>query len=218
MKTLPITESTSNISLELNEPIAIMTHDDEFDGEMYEYEKAHGYKSTSFLLTNKINEINQDADIQLHYDMTREEWVDKQIEEFKQKTNQIPIINRNHRVFWRESHLDLANLSMNGIKVDSSLLNQKPFKLCVQSRILPIWEVPYNVVDEPYVDITKNVHCTYNVSAKMEDLFSKAHTPIVGLFHPYLKDKTNWKKFFDLVDKYKYKLMTMTEFYEKYLK
>lgn len=220
MNSLPITDEPENIYLDLKDPVAIMTHDDYFDREMYEYEKENGFTSTFFLLTNQIKEKEFDisADLQLHYDMSRKEWIEAQIEEFKSNVKKIPRFNRNHRVFWRENHLDLANLAMHGIKADCSLLNSKPFKLCVQNRILPIWEVPYTIVDEPYVDITKNVYCTYNVSSRMEDAFAKGQTPLVALFHPYLKDKTYWKKFFEYAEKYSYKIMNMSEFYEKYLK
>ena len=38
------------------------------------------------------------------------------------------------------------------------------------------------------------------------------------LEHPYLKEKTDWRKFYELAEKYGYKLMNMSEFYEKYLK
>lgn len=220
MKTLPVTDENENIYLDLDDPIAIMTHDDYFDREMYEYEKDHAFTSTFFLLTDQIKEKGFDgkADLQLHYDMSREEWIGAQIKEFEAQVKRKPLFNRNHRVLWRENHLDLANLAMHGIKADFSLLNSKPFKLCVQNRILPIWEIPYSIVDEPYVDVTKNVYCTYNVSGRMEDLFAKGQTPLVALFHPYLKEQTHWKKFFDLASEYGYKIMNAIEFYEKYLK
>lgn len=220
MKSLPATDTTENIYLDLEEPVAVMTHDDYFDREMYEYEKANGFKSTFFLLTSQIKDkgFDRNADLQLHYDMSREDWVGTQIQEFKEQVKRNPLVNRNHRVFWRENHLDLANLAMHGIKVDCSLLNSKPFKLCVQNRILPIWEIPYSIVDEPFVDVTKNVYCTYNVAGKMEELFKKGQTPLVALFHPYLKNKIHWKNFFGYAEKYGYRIMNMSEFYEKYLK
>lgn len=220
MSSLPVTDRIENIYLDLKDRVAIMTHDDYFDREMHEWEKDNGFTSTFFLLTAQVKqmEFDRNADLQLHYDMSREDWIWAQIKEFEAHVGKKPLFNRNHRVFWREAHLDLANLAMHGIRADFSLLNSKPFRLCVQNRILPVWEVPYNVVDEPYVNVTKNVYCTYNVSGKMEDLFAKGITPVVGLFHPYLKDKVHWKRFFELAVKYGYKIMNVREFYEKYLK
>ena len=106
---------------------------------------------------------------------------------------------------------------MHGIKVDTTLLNGKPFKLCVQNRLLPIWEIPYTIVDYPYVDVNNIVCCTYNVSQEMEDIFKRGKTPLIGLFHSYLKEKTQWKLFFELALKYNYKIMNMKQFYELYL-
>ena len=42
-------------SLEIKEKIAIMTHDDVFDDEIYNYEKSIGAKSTFFLLSYELN-------------------------------------------------------------------------------------------------------------------------------------------------------------------
>ena len=141
----------------------------------------------------------------------------EQISEFIKRLNKIPKINRNHRLWWRESHLDLAYLALNGIEVDSTLIGIKPFRLVAEQRLLPIWEVPFCIADHGTISVTSSTSCAHNLAKDMELLFEKKMTPIVALFHSYLKENSNWKKFFLLAEKYGYKIMNMSQFKDKYL-
>ncbi len=214
---LPEANNTQDQVYNCKEKIAIMTHDDTFDQEMFDYEKSLGLGSTFFLLTNKIKEFDKSADLGLHYDKEMDKTLSEQIEEFKKKTQITPKINRNHRLWWRGDHLDLLHLSMNGIKADSTKVGIKPYKLCVQGKILPIWEIPFSISDQGYVSLESNSHIVYNKASKMEHLFEEEITPLTALFHPYLKKETEWKRFYELADKHSYKILTISEFYGKYL-
>lgn len=218
-KTLPKTNNFGKEYLQIKDKIAIMTHDDNFDMEMYEYGRNQGVEPTFFILTNEIDNFDGfRGDLQLHYNKEYSENLGEQVKKFEILFNKKSIINRNHRFWVREDHLDLAHLSMNGIMVDSSKVGYKPFRLNVQGKLLPIWEVPFSIIDYPCINVETHITCGYNVFPNMEDAFKKGITPIVALFHPYLKDKTNWKNFYKLVKNYKYKLMNMSQFYEVYLK
>jgi len=211
---LPSANCVGNRYLEIKDKIAIMTFDDCYDKEIYDYEKTIGTKSTLFLLSyeadNKID--NLDLDVQIHFDM-RYSSIGKQINKIRELTGKEPIINRNHTLWWKHNHHDLIYLALNGIKVDSTLSGTKPFRLCVQGKLLPIWEVPFNVCDSESV-----LSAPYNLTGSMESLFAKGITPVVGVFHPHLKHKSKWKDFYKYADKHNYRLMTMVEFYEKYLR
>jgi len=222
IRTLPDTGHTQNQVFHVPEPVAIMTHDDHFDAEMFDWERAHGYEATWFLLSDEIGWLGKalacNADIQLHQSMERPDHIIDQIGEFVGKVGKPPTANRNHRAFVRAPHLDLTNLSMNGIRVDSTLqYGHDPYRICVQGRLVPCWELPFQVVDVGFVDATQYCHPVYNL-APMETLFEKERTPIVGLFHPYLKAHTRWQDFFALAEKYDYTVMTVSQFYEKYLR
>ena len=106
---------------------------------------------------------------------------------------------------------------MHGLKIDTTLqYGHSPYRVCVQGRLLPIWEVPFQVVDVGFVDATQYCHPVYNV-APMEQLFALGKTPIVGLFHPYLKQHTNWRGFFELAERHGYTVLTMSQLYARYL-
>ena len=204
-------------TLTVTQRVAIMTHDDYFDREMYDWEQEHGHRSTWFLLSDEIKDFDPAADLQLHYKMERRAWVGEQIDEFAQRVGRLPIANRNHRMFWRGGHLDFANLAMHGIRVDSTLGHDAGFRPCVDNRLLPIWELPYSVADPPHVDATRGIYPTYNTVRPMRDLFRWGCTPLVGLFHPQLKNQTDWKRFYEYADCYGYRLMTVSEFHAEYL-
>lgn len=217
MRTLKDEGAVENLVRVIPDKVAVMTHDDEFDTEMYEWEKACGYQSTWFMLKVKQALPDEPIDFQLHYEMERPEHIGGQIAEFERAVGEKPLANRNHRAFCRAPHLDLANMAMHGIKVDSTFQGgHSPFRLCIQGRLLPIWEVPFQVADVGFVDAMQYCHPVYNV-ARMEHLFASGKTPVVGLFHPYLKAHTNWKGFFELAELHGYKVMTMSQLYATYL-
>jgi len=216
VRSLPEEERPGNHVLSVRDRVAIMTHDDRFDREMYDWETERGYRSTWFLLSDEIKDFDPAADLQLHYKMERKAWVSEQVDEFAQRVGRRPTANRNHRMFWRGGYLDFANLAMNGIRVDSTLGHGAGFRPCVDNRLLPIWELPYFVVDTPHVDATKGIYPTYNACSP-RDLFHSGHAPIVGLFHPQLKHQTSWKWFYEYADDYGYRLMSVSEFYAEYL-
>lgn len=211
---LPSTKHADNKYLNLKDKIAIMTFDDEFDEEIYRYEKEVHARSTFFLLSYKLRKkiAKPGLDLQLHFDK-RYSQINKQIGQFKKFVAKNPIANRNHTLWWKHNHHDLLYLAMNGIKIDSSLVGIKPFRLCVQGKILPIWEVPFNVCDSPNV-----LSAPYSTARDMKSLFVRKVTPIVGLFHPYLKHRSDWKDFYKYADKHNYKMMTLAEFYNVYLR
>ncbi len=152
---LPLVNEIESRYLTVNEPIAIMTHDDSFDMEFETYEQKHGYTSTTFIFQHKITDAGKSAktDMQIHYSKFSHLTLHEQIQKFKEKLNKNPTINRTHRLWWRESHLDLANLAMHGIQVDSTLIGYRPFRLVAQQRLLPIWEVPFSVVDAGAISV-----------------------------------------------------------------
>jgi hypothetical protein len=51
----------------------------------------------------------------------------------------------------------------------------------------------------------------------MKDLFEAGKTPIVSLFHPDAKDKTQWKEFLELADKNNYKVVNFDTLAKRYL-
>lgn len=209
---LPETNCIGNKHLEIKEKVAIMTFDDVFDEEIYEYEKSINAKSAFFLLSYKLDHIKKDVDLQLHYD-ARYSQIEKQLDKFEKLTGKKPIASRHHTLWWTHTHLEMIYLAMNGVKVDSSLPGIKPFRLCINGKLLPVWEVPFSVCDSPSV-----LSAPYGIPSKMETLFEKKISPIVGLFHPYLKQQSRWKDFYKFAKKHGYKFMTITEFYNKYLK
>ena len=219
-KSLPFVGDIQNHVLEIEDPVAIMTHDDCFDQEFEDFEQQNGFASTTFVLHDRIDAkcLSCKSDIQFHYNKESELLIKDQINEFVKKTNKKPRINRNHRLWWRESHLDLAHLAMNKIEVDSTLVGIKPFRLIAEQRLLPIWEVPFCITDHGAVSVENSASCAHNLAKDMKTLFKRNTTPIVALFHPYLKEKSNWKDFFLLAEKHNYKLMNMSEFKDRYLK
>jgi len=197
-ESLPIVEDVQSRILEINDPVAIMTHDDSFEQEFEDFEQKNGFTSTTFVLHDKISREcrSSKGDIQFHYNKEYALPLREQIKEFVKKTGKSPKINRNHRLWWRESHLDLAHLAMNKIEVDSTLVGIKPFRLVAEQRLLPIWEVPFCITDHGAVTVENSASCAHNLAKDVKTLFEKNITPIVALFHPYLKEKSRWKDCF----------------------
>ncbi|MBL6992071.1 MAG: hypothetical protein ISR65_19970 [Bacteriovoracaceae bacterium] len=212
---LPDTNEVGNKYLELDKKIAIMTYDDVFDEEILDYEKKIGGSSTFFLLSYmlKNNMENINSDLQIHFDK-RYSLLEDQIKTFRNFVGKSPpLANRNHTLWWGYNQYEMMYLALNGIKIDSTLPGTKPFRLCVEGKLLPIWEVPFNVCDSKSV-----FSAPYNTASKMESLFSKNVSPVVGVFHPQSKTDSKWKDFYDLSKKHDYKLMTMADFYKFFLK
>jgi len=219
-ESLPIVERVGHRVLDIDDKVAIMTHDDTYDEEFDDFEQKYGYTSTTFIFHHRINNnaLRSKMDMQIHYNKFSQYALADQIESFTKAFRKKPTINRNHRLWWRESHLDLAHLAMHGIEVDSTLIGVRPFQLVAEQRLYPIWEVPFSITDPGAISLKNSASCAHNLAINMETLFKKQSTPIVGLFHPYLKQKSQWKEFFAFAEKYKYKIMNMSQFKKSYLK
>lgn len=219
-RNLPSTKHFGKFELDIPDKVAIMTHDDRFDWDMHNHEQEIGATSTFFALSYKIKtSIPKSAEVHLHYNKGyRKEDIKQQVKTFKKLLGYQPMFNRNHKLWWRENHFDLAHLAMNGILVDCTTIGWKPYRLCVEGKILPIWELPTSICDMPWATADRKCWCTYNLFSTMEETFKRGITPITGLFHPYFKDRTDWRGFFSLADKYGYNIMNVSQFYEKYLK
>jgi len=217
-RSLPLTERIESVALRPRGKIAILTHDDRFDEEMYGYGRARGYSPTFFLLSRWLRQdYPAEADLALHYNKASQHSLREQLAVFRDKTGVEPLANRNHRLWWRATHLDLAHLAMNGFRVDSSQVGLTPYRLVAEQRQLPIWELPLSVCDYPVVSVTRMATCTLNAAANMRTLFERGLTPIVGLFHPYLKTQTHWRDFYALASDHGYRLMNVRQFYEAHL-
>ncbi|MCK5547665.1 MAG: hypothetical protein KAI64_01530 [Thermoplasmata archaeon] len=219
-RSLPVTDFVDNIYPEVNDKIVIITHDDIYDDETSQIEKSYGVESTYFLLSYKLEKFkNALGDMQFHFDKGHDS-LGKQLAQFKENASFTPIANRNHRFWWRSDNLDLAYLSLNGFKVDSSKIGIKPYLPCVEGRILPIWEVPFSVYDFSVVD---SLHAGYRIPQKFDLLFEKEITPIVALFHPIpvakeFNIKFELEEFIKLGKQHNYKFMTISSFFKEILK
>jgi len=82
---------------------------------------------------------------------------------------------------------------MNGIKVDSTLPGIKPFRLCIEGKLLHVWEVPFSVCD------SRNFRgIPFNIANNIGKIFSDGINPIVGVFHPHNKHTFQWKIFINI--------------------
>ncbi|NQT86649.1 hypothetical protein HQ560_07795 [bacterium] len=217
-RSLPVVDALEPTPLRLRRKIAILTHDDNFDDEMYEYAREQDYRPTFFLLTSRLRkQYPADADLGLHYNKASKHTLREQVALFEDATGRTPTSNRNHRLWWRAAHLDLAHLAMHGIQIDSSQVGLRPFRPVAEQRLLPIWELPLSVCDYPYITVCGATTCTLNAAADMATLFERGVTPIVGLFHPYLKQRTRWKDFYALAADHGYMLMNVRQFHDAHL-
>lgn len=197
--------------------IAIISHDDDFDKEMYDYGVKKGINPSFMLLSyerhnHRIKQKN--ADLQLHYDKRYPTSFRQQLLGVKKISGKAPIINRNHTLWWTHDHLEFGWMHMHGIKVDSTKCGPYPYMPSFDGRVLPMWEVPINVFDAKVTEPSAG----HGLWKDMELPFQQGFTPINALMHPYLKHKNNWKQFYKLAYQYNYEIMGLTEFYEKYLK
>lgn len=204
----------TDVRFVLDEKILVMTHDDYYDEEMHEFALERNADCTFFCLASKAKQNNNGADIQFHWNKGSHYSLQEQLMKFQDKVGEAPIANRNHRLYWRESHLDLACLAMNNIKHDSSLMGQGSYLPVVQSRLLPIIETPLSITDWPYVDVTKNAHCTYTLVSNPTRLFEKEITPIIALFHPYLKEQTKWRELYKIAEDHGYRVTSIRKYHE----
>lgn len=69
LDSLPATEAIENIYInQIDEKILVMTHDDEFDQDIYSIEEELGVKSTWFLLSGQLDvDIPCDIDVHIHF-------------------------------------------------------------------------------------------------------------------------------------------------------
>jgi hypothetical protein len=218
LESLPITEAIEDKYLgTIDEKIVIMTHDDEFDPEMYKRERELGFESTWFLLDTKINaDIPENADIHIHFN--KESGIlSEQIKAFKSRFGFEPRFNRNHRLLWRANNFDFPLLSMNGILVDTTLIGTKPYRPTINGRIIPIWEVPFCITDK-----SNRFMASYCPAKDYETPFKQGLSPIVVLSHPFSICKEYELKscFLDcisLAQKYGYKIINLDRLYKEFL-
>lgn len=226
-KSLKSTSHYDNVYASINEPIAVVTIDDFYDYDTVEILKKYSVDVTYLLLSYKIKKgfidlctNNGKMDIGLHFDKGYGR-LSKQVQQFEKKTGRRPVINRNHRLWWRADNLDLAYLALNGFVIDSSKIGIKPYLPCIEGKILPIWEVPFSIYE---FSCTNSLHAAYQPAKDFVTLFEKEVTPIVTLFHPLplmprYKFRSELERFLDLgKNKYGYKFMTLTQFYTDILK
>jgi len=219
-KTLPVAHRHENLTVDCPKGIAIMTHDDFADEETQRMERAWGINSTYFLLSDKIraDTLPRSDDLQLHFDKGKGE-LKRQMAVFEARVGTRPAFNRNHRFWWRADHLDLAYLSLHGFRADSSRPGFKPYRLCVEGRLLPIWEIPYAILDD---SVERSVHAGYSLASEPEHLFTNDVSPVVAVYHPVSLSRKlglpmRLEEFHDLGKRYGYSFLTVREFYDRYL-
>lgn len=218
MKRLPETDETESLFAHIPDKVFVMTHDDIYDVKMAIIEQEYRVKSTWFLLANSLAQTPKpDADVQLHFDKERNS-LPNQIQLFERIFHKRPIFGRNHRLLWRADNFDFPYLALNGFKADSTKIGVKPYRVCINGKILPIWEIPFSITDSP----TDKIMALYNVAKNVETMFVKEVTPITILAHPFsvVKEKGLQSCFQEVLEcsqRYGYKSMNMTEFYNKYL-
>jgi hypothetical protein len=222
-KALPTTDEVDDVRLQIDEKVAIITHDDTIDFRMIRFERSLGLSSTHFVLSRELAETPIEAkflseDVQLHFDKEAGT-LRKQISSLERVLGRRPLMNRTHRVLWRSDHIDLAHLAINGIRVDSSKMGVAPYRLCVEGKVLPIWEVPFSVCDGRVTNRLSPIHMKPRDPAL---LFVQGVTPIVALYHPFTIVKQqglrkDYEQFCSLILKHGYRCMTMKSFYDAYL-
>lgn len=218
---LPVTRKVGNFEARITDHVFVMTHDDEYDESLARSETRSNIRSTFFLLSHRIPlkaDYSEDLDIQLHFDKAHSV-LDNQVAEFAAKTGRYPFINRVHRLYWRSDYIDLAFLSTNGFLVDSTKIGMVPYRLNVNGRLLPIWEVPVMFSDGPS---DGRLMSSWSVAADIETAFVKGKTPIVASCHPpeIVRSKMLASNYFALVEnceRYGYKSLSMSDLYTKYL-
>ena len=194
-----------------------MTHDDVFDQSTFDHEREYGIQSTFFLLSNQISRHHDSAE--LHFDKAYGT-LDMQVYEFYQQTGRFPTMNRTHRLFWRSDFFDLAFLCFKGFTVDSTIIGNEPYRLCVEGKLLPIWEVPITVSDR---SSDGRLIASWNRTRDIESLFRESVTPIVANCHANsqlerLRMKSDFERICKLKEKYAYTALTMKDFYQEHLK
>lgn len=201
----------------IEQKIVIMTHDDEFDWQIYEMEKELGFRSTWFLLDSEMNaDIPEDIDIQIHFNKETGTLSD-QINKFSNKFDIKPKFNRNHRLLWRSNNFDFPFMALNGIMVDSTLIGTRPFQPVIHGRLMPIWELPFCITDGSH-----RFMASYCVAGNCENPFKQGLSPIVILSHPFSvcqKHELNscFPDFLNLSLKYDYQVTDIDTFYKEFL-
>jgi hypothetical protein len=219
LKTLHVTELYENQFLPvLDRKIAIVTHDDQFDPEMFRIERSQGIQSTWFVLAERLGEaIPAEADVHLHFDKETTS-LGEQIQSFHSKLKRYPIFNRTHRLLWRANNFDFPLLAMNGISIDTTLIGTTPFRPTIDGKVLPIWEIPFCIADK-----TNRFMASYSVAFDHEIPFRQGLSPIVILSHPFdvcarYRLQSCFHDVVRLIKRYEYQSMNMNNFYGQFLK
>lgn len=215
---LPATGCFENqFLLPLRRKIAIVTHDDEFDPEMFQVEKSRGIQSTWFLLAGELKRgIPDGVDVHLHFD--KESGIlQEQIRAFRSRFSRSPRFNRIHRLFWRANNFDFPFLAMHGICGDSTAIGTRPFRPTIRGKVLPIWEIPFCIADE-----TDRFTASYSVAKNHEIPFRQGLSPIVILSHPFAVCaryhlQPCFHEVVQLIEHYGYESMDMSCFYDQIL-
>lgn len=214
---LPFSDRTENLYFTPKEKIAIIAVDDFVDHEILRISEWHNVPVTFFVLDTKYEEMVEPKHIGLHFDKERN--LEGQIKKYNKFFGQYPVLNRTHRFWWRSDNIDLAYLSLNGLRVDSSKIGITPYRLCVEGRLLPIWEIPFSVYD---FSVTNSLHAGYRVANSFEDLIDRSATPIVTCIHPLRFQKKHGiefdlEAFIEKALKRGYEFLSMFGFYNRYL-
>jgi len=219
MQTIPATDTYEDLHLKrIPEKVVVMTHDDNFDEEMYRREQSMGLESTWFLLTGSMSrDIPVDADLQIHFNK-EESTLSDQIAVFEERLGRRPRFNRNHRLLWRANNFDFPLLALHGIVADTSLIGTRSFRPVIHGKILPIWELPFCISDS-----TERFMASYSTARNHEIPFEKGLSPIVVLSHPFAVCQSHGLKscFHDVItyaEKYGYRITSLSRFYEEHLK
>jgi hypothetical protein len=219
LRALPATGCFENQLLPpLERKIAILTHDDQFDPQMFEVEQSGGIESTWFLLTREMDrEVPVEADVHLHFDK-ESATLQEQIMDFRTRFGRSPRFNRVHRLLWRANNFDYPFLAMHGICGDSTTIGTRPFRPTLQGKVLPLWEIPFCMTDR-----TERFMASYSVAANHEIPFKRGLSPIVILSHPfavcdcYQLDSCFYEAI-HLIKQYGYEPMNMSRFCDQILK
>jgi hypothetical protein len=201
----------------IDEKIVVMTHDDQFDQEMFKVEMDNGFQSTWFLLNNQINDdIPESADVQIHFNKETD-ILSEQINCFNKRFGFKPKFNRNHRLLWRANNFDFPFMALNGILADSTLIGTRPFQPTINGKIIPIWEIPFCITDR-----SERFMASYSLARDYEIPFREGLSPIVVLSHPFgvcqrYSLESCFLECLKLTQKYDYKMISMSDFYNKFL-